>query len=136
MSNDQNTETQDLLKREIKTLKSHCVDAIHVIENAPIDTQYVTPENVPQKKLCYIEGLRRDIENSNSRIITDENLLSAQFLNDMKRKTTEVEELTAYTRGCIHDVDKEITRYNCTSPYFNYRLLATRSGFAWLLFSY
>lgn len=110
MPYERNTETQEAIKREVKLIKNRCVDACNIIENAPIDTQFMTPDNLEEKKLCYLEGVRTDIDNSNTPIVTDDNLLTSQFLHEVKQRTTEVEELIAYTRGSIHDVDNEINR--------------------------
>ncbi|XP_059058277.1 uncharacterized protein LOC131851748 [Achroia grisella] len=112
MSNNRNKETQEDLKRKIKALQSKCVDTCNVIENSPLNTHLITPDNVSEKSLCYVEGLRSDIENSSTAIITDENLLTAQFLSEMTEKTTQIEDLTAYTKGLVHDVDAEINRLN------------------------
>ncbi|XP_013193711.1 uncharacterized protein LOC106137432 [Amyelois transitella] len=112
MPYERNTQTQDTIKREIKALQARCVDTYNVIDNSPSDIPYITPENANEKALCYIEGLKSEIENSNTPITTDDNLLTSQFLNEIKEKTKQVEELAAYTKGAIHDVENEINRLN------------------------
>lgn len=109
MPNERNIETQQALKRELKVLQGRCVEAINIIENAPLET-HIDPEIVSEKALCYVEGLRTEIENSNTPITTDENLLTSQFLNEMKEKTSQVEELAAFFQGTIYDVDAQIFR--------------------------
>lgn len=111
MSNNYNKETQEELKRKVKALQSKCLDTCNIIENLPLNSHLINPDNVHEKSLCYVEGLRTDIENSITPLVTDDNLLTAQFLCEMTQKTSEVEELTAYTKGLIHDVDTEIIRY-------------------------
>lgn len=104
-----NTQTQQALRQEIKALQSRCVEACNIIENAPPETS-VTDENVEHKSLCYVEGLRTEIINSNTPINTDDNLITSQFLNEIKEKTVQIEELEAFTRGSIYDLDAEINR--------------------------
>ncbi|KAM3958860.1 uncharacterized protein ACR2FA_007110 [Aphomia sociella] len=110
MSNERNKETQEDLKQKIKALQTQCVETCNIIENSPINLHLINPDNVNDKSLCYIEGIRSDIEDSNTPIITDDNLLTSQFLYEMIEKTKHVEELTAYTKGLVHDVDTEINR--------------------------
>nr|XP_053613689.1 uncharacterized protein LOC128677104 [Plodia interpunctella] len=112
MPYERNTETQDTIKREIKALQARCVDTYNVIDNSPSDIPHITPDNANEKALCYVEGLKSDIENSNTPIITDHNLLTSQFLKEIKDKSIQVEELTAYTRGSIRDIENEINRLN------------------------
>ncbi|XP_063831564.1 uncharacterized protein LOC135080770 [Ostrinia nubilalis] len=112
MPNERNTEMQESLRREVNLLQKRCVEACNIIENTPTHTELITPDNVGEKTLCYIEGVRTDIDNSNTPIVTDDNLLTSQFLNEIKHRTLEVEELIAYTRGSIHDVENEINRLN------------------------
>ncbi|CAH0728158.1 unnamed protein product, partial [Brenthis ino] len=99
------------LSEEIKRLKLRCLDACNIIENSPLDAN-ITPNNIGDKALCYVEGLRTEIQNSITIIPTDENLIISQFLAEIKDKTEQVEELAAFTRGSICDVDKEIQRLN------------------------
>ncbi|CAG9789142.1 unnamed protein product [Diatraea saccharalis] len=110
MSFKRDMDTHNALKTEIKGLKSGCIDAFNLIENSPADTVFITPDNIAERTQTYIEGLKTDIENSNTLIVTDDNLLTGQFLSEIKQKTTELKELIAFTKGSIHDTDKEIIR--------------------------
>lgn len=109
MSNERNTETQQALRQEIKAVQSRCIEACNAIENAPPEAP-ITDENVRHKSLCYIEGLRTEINNSHTPINTDVNLITSQFLNGVKEKTAQIEELEVFTRGSIYDIDAEINR--------------------------
>ncbi|XP_072930206.1 uncharacterized protein [Epargyreus clarus] len=111
MSNSSNSETKEALSREIKQVQLRCLDTCNIIVNSPIDA-LISPNNVDEKAVSYVEGLRTDIQNSSTPIITDSNLITTQFLTEMKQKTEQVDELIAFTRGSIYDVDKEIERLN------------------------
>lgn len=109
MSDKINNETKEVLSQEIKRIQERCLDTCNIIENAPFDAS-ITPHNIGEKALCYVEGLRTELQNSNAAIPTDENLIVTQFLAEMKNKTKQAEELTAFTRGNIFDIDNEIQR--------------------------
>ncbi|XP_045452933.1 uncharacterized protein LOC123662088 [Melitaea cinxia] len=109
MSSKLNVETKENISSEIKRLQQRCLDVCEIIENTPFDAS-LTPDNVGEKALNYVEGLRVEIENSQTQIPTDENLIVSQLLADMKVKTEQVEELIAFTRGSILDVENEIQR--------------------------
>lgn len=117
MSSKLNVETKENISSEIKRLQQKCLDVCEIIENTPFDAS-LTPDNVGEKALNYVEGLRVEIENSQTQIPTDENLIVSQLLADMKVKTEQVEELIAFTRGSILDVENEIQRY--VMSYFCY----------------
>lgn len=110
MSSKINTETKECLSEEIKRLQLRCLDTCNIIENSPLDAA-ITPNNIGSKALFYVEGLRTEIQNSNTPIPTDENLIVTEFLAEMKIKTEQVEELSAFTRGSICDVVEERQRY-------------------------
>ncbi|CAK1583252.1 unnamed protein product [Parnassius mnemosyne] len=105
-----NNETKEALSRELKLLQERCIDAYNVIENSP-DVSLI-PNNTEAKALNYVEALRTDIQNSHTAITTDSNLLTSQFLAEMKEKTEQVEELIAFTKGSIHDLDAKIENLN------------------------
>lgn len=106
---DGNKETKEALSRELKSLKERCVYACNVIENSR-DIGLI-PNNIEEKSLNYVEALRTEIQTSNTNINTDNNLLTSQFLSEMKEKTEQVEELIAFTKGSIYDLEAEIERY-------------------------
>lgn len=110
MTSKHNAETLDALKREIKTLQNNCLNVCNIIENAPPETPSTNQDEISDKCLSYIQALKTEIENPNTIITTDENLLTSQFLNEIKEKTGQIEELTAFTKGSIRDVDEEIMR--------------------------
>lgn len=110
MSSKINTETKEYLSEEIKRVQLRCLDTCNIIENSPLDAA-ITPNNIGSKALFYVEGLRTEIQNSNTPIPTDENLIVTEFLAEMKIKTEQVEELSAFTRGSICDVVEERQRY-------------------------
>lgn len=110
MMTNSNTETQEAVKREIKEIQARCIHAWQVIDNSPLDAPTVSLEQINEKSLRYIEGLRTEIQNTDTPIPVDANLLTSQFLKELHDKTTQVEELTAFTRGSIHDLDTEINR--------------------------
>lgn len=108
MSNERDSHTKQEISGEIKVLRERCIEAINTIVNSP--NLYTSRENVTEKTLKYVEGLRTEIDNSNTPITTDENLLTAHFLHELKEKTTHVKEMTAFLRGCVSDVNSEIDR--------------------------
>lgn len=115
MSSDRNNETLESLKREIKAIQTNCVNTCHIIENAPPDAPTVASEEITTMRINnYIEGLRTEVQDSNTPFSTDDNLLTIQFLIEMKKKNEEIEELVAFTKGNIHDMNAEINRYVVT----------------------
>ncbi|KAH9630059.1 hypothetical protein HF086_008029 [Spodoptera exigua] len=110
MSSDRNKETRDAVKREIKEIQARCKHEWNVIDNSPLDTPNIDLQQINEKALCYIEGLGTEIQNSNTPITADDNLLTSQFLKEIRDKTNQVEEYTAFVRGSIHDIDAEINR--------------------------
>ncbi|XP_075982898.1 uncharacterized protein LOC142981098 [Anticarsia gemmatalis] len=110
MPTDRNNETKDAVKREIKEIQARCMHAWNVIDNSPLDAPNTSLEQINEKTLCYIEGLRTEVQNNDTPITADDNLLTSQFLKEIQDKTVQVEELTAFTRGSIHDLDTEINR--------------------------
>ncbi|XP_050354366.1 uncharacterized protein LOC126776117 [Nymphalis io] len=111
MSSTLNTETKENLSSEIKRLQERCLDICNIIENSPFDAS-ISVNNVGEKALSYVEGLRAEIQNSTTHIPTDENLIVTQYLAEIKKKTEQVEEFTAFTKGSIHDIEIEIKRLN------------------------
>ncbi|CAH2094265.1 unnamed protein product [Euphydryas editha] len=109
MSSKLNIETRENISSEIKRLQERCLDVCNIIENSPLDAT-LTPNNIGEKALSYVEGLRVEVENSQTQIPTDENLIVSQFLAELKEKTKQVEELTEFTRASILDVQNEIKR--------------------------
>ncbi|CAD0203718.1 unnamed protein product [Chrysodeixis includens] len=110
MPSERNNETRDAVKREIKGIQARCMREWNIIDNSPLDEPNVSLEDVHEKTLNYIEGLRNEVQNSNTPITADDNLLTSQFLNEIKEKTGQVEEFTAFMKGSIHDIDAEINR--------------------------
>lgn len=110
MSTDRDNETRDAVKRELKEIKARCKHEWNVIDNSPLDAPNVSLEQINEKTLCYIEGLGTEIQNSYTPITVDGNLLTSQFLKEIKEKTKQVEEYTAFMRGSIHDIDTQINR--------------------------
>lgn len=110
MSSKLNVETKENISSELKRLQQRCLDVCGIIENTPFDAP-LTPDNVGENTLNYVEGLRVEIENSQTQITTDVNLVVSQLLADTKVMTEQVEELVAFTRGSILDVENEIQRY-------------------------
>ena len=110
MSSDRNIETRDAVKREIKEIQARCKNEFNVIHNAPLEAPNLSLEQINEKTLCYIEGLGTQIQNSNTPITADDNLLTSQFLKEIKDKTNQVEEYTAFMRGSINDINAEINR--------------------------
>nr|XP_021184946.1 uncharacterized protein LOC110372510 [Helicoverpa armigera] len=110
MASDRNKETKDDVRREIKELQARCLHQWKVIDNSPLEAPCESLEEINEKKLCYLEGLGMEIQNSNTPITLDENLLTSQFLKEITDKTAQVEEYTAFIKGSIHDTDAEINR--------------------------
>ncbi|XP_026491018.1 uncharacterized protein LOC113397079 [Vanessa tameamea] len=111
MSSKLNAETKENLSCEIKRLQERCLDICNIIENSPFDAT-ISVNNVGERALSYVEGLRAEIQNSTTHIPIDENLIVTQFLAEIKEKTEQVKEFTAFTRGTILDIDNEIQRLN------------------------
>lgn len=109
MTSELDVETTQTVSNDIRVLRENCIKALNIIENSPLDT-YTSSEDVTEKALNYVEGLRTEILNSSTPITTDENLLTAQFLNELKEKTTQVKEFSAFLAGSIFDVDSVIDR--------------------------
>lgn len=82
----------------------------NIIDNSPLEEPNLSMEDVHERTINYIEGLRNEVQNSNTPITADDNLLTSQFLNEIKEKTGQVEEYTAFMKGSIHDIDAEINR--------------------------
>lgn len=110
MSSDRNNETRDAVKREIKDIQARCKHECYVIANCPLEAPTVTSEQINEKTLCYIEGLGTQIQNSHTPITADDNILTSQFLKEIKDKTKQVEDYTAFMRGSINDINAEINR--------------------------
>lgn len=111
MSSGRNNETQESLKQEIKAIQAKCVNTCKIIENAPQHALTASSEEITNKKIRnYIEGLRTEVQNSSTLVITDGNLLTSQFLVEMKQKTEQLEEMKAFVKGNIHDMNAEINR--------------------------
>lgn len=113
MSSDRNNETQESIKREIKAIQAKCVKTYQVIENhqSHQGTLTASSEELTTTRINnYIEGLRTELLNSNTLLFTDDNLLTSQFLIEMKRKTEQLEEMKAFVKGNIHDKNAEIYR--------------------------
>ncbi|CAG4984124.1 unnamed protein product [Colias eurytheme] len=108
MANKLNTDTKDGLSKEMKIIQQRCIDTRNIIENT-LDVS-LHQDNVANSALPYVEGLRNEILNSNTVINTDDNLITAQFLAEMKTKTEQIDELIAFTKGNIFDTDREIER--------------------------
>ncbi|XP_038206692.1 uncharacterized protein LOC119828569 [Zerene cesonia] len=108
MANKLNTDTKDSLSKEMKRIQQRCIDTRNIIENT-LDIS-LHQDNVANSALSYVEGLRNEIVNSNTVISTDDNLITSQFLAEMKIKTEQVDELIAFTKGNIFDTDREIER--------------------------
>ncbi|XP_034833844.1 uncharacterized protein [Maniola hyperantus] len=104
-----NEATKEALSHGIKKLRERCIDTYNIIENCNPE-QDISPNNVGQKALSYLEGLRTQVQSSETVIPTDENLIINQFLAEMKLKNEEVPKLIAFTKGAILDVDNEIQR--------------------------
>lgn len=109
MSSERDLHTKQAVSDEIRALQERCIEAIDVVGNL-ISNADTSSENVAEKALNYTEGLRTEIQNSNTPIITDENRLTAQFLHELKEKTTHIKEMTAFLKGSVFDVDSEIER--------------------------
>lgn len=109
MSSERDVVTKQAVSNEITALRVRCVEALNIIENSPLDI-YTSTENVTTKSLAYVEGVRTVIQDSSTPIPTDKNLLTAQFLNEIKEKTIQVKEINAFLRGCASDVDSENNR--------------------------
>lgn len=110
MSTDRNNETRDAVKREIKETQARCKHMWNVIDNSPLDAPNVSLEQINEKSLCYVDGLRTELLNTDTPIPADINLLTSQFLKEIEEKGTQIEELIAYTKGSINDLNTEINR--------------------------
>lgn len=109
MSSDRNIATQESLKREIKAIQSKCM--VSCQRSVPLDALTTTSEEIATLRINnYIKALRTEVLNSKTAISMDENLLTSQFLIEMKKKTEHVEDMVAFTKGNIHDMNAEINR--------------------------
>lgn len=109
MSTDQNNETRDLLRREIKEIQARCMHQWQVIDNSPLEPT-ISSEQINERTIRYLEGLRTEVQNTDTPIIADDNLLTSQFLKEMQTKSNQIEELIAFKKGSIHNLDTEINR--------------------------
>uniref|UniRef100_S4PWX0 Uncharacterized protein n=1 Tax=Pararge aegeria TaxID=116150 RepID=S4PWX0_9NEOP len=104
-----NEATKEGLSHQIKHLRERCIDNCNIIENS-LPGQYISPDNVGQSALSYVEGLRTQIQSSETVIPTDENLIISRFVAELKVRNEDVEKLTAFTRAAILDAENEILR--------------------------
>ncbi|CAH2234897.1 jg23508 [Pararge aegeria aegeria] len=104
-----NEATKEGLSHQIKHLRERCIDNCNIIENS-LPGQYISPVNVGQSALSYVEGLRTQIQSSETVIPTDENLIISRFVAELKVRNEDVEKLTAFTRAAILDAENEILR--------------------------
>ncbi|XP_068619044.1 uncharacterized protein [Battus philenor] len=102
-----NIQTEKTLSKQLKSLKGQCAEAYNVIDNANRNS---VSNDTQSKDSNFIEALRTQISTSDTAINTDKNLLTSQFLAEMKEKTEQVKELIAFTKGSIYDMDAEIQR--------------------------
>ncbi|XP_041969261.1 uncharacterized protein LOC121726097 [Aricia agestis] len=109
MSDSLNAQTKANLSKNIQHLHEKCVDVFNIITNAPLDDG-ISPESIGEKALCYVEGLRTNIQNANTDVINDENLILNEFLAESKERQVQIKELTAFTRGAIFEIEYEIKR--------------------------
>ncbi|XP_045537906.1 uncharacterized protein LOC123721883 [Papilio machaon] len=98
--------TKEVLSQELRSLRDRSVHICKAIESSP--NEVLIPNK--DKTLNYVAGLQKELETSNTTITTDNNLLTTQFLSEMKERTDDVEKHIAFTKGLIHDVDEEIER--------------------------
>ncbi|KPI95265.1 B(0,+)-type amino acid transporter 1 [Papilio xuthus] len=98
--------TKDVLSQELRSLRERSVHICKAIESSP--NEVLIPNK--DKTLKYVAGLRKELETSNTTITTDNNLITSQFLSEMKERTEDVEKHIAFTKGLIHDADTEIER--------------------------
>lgn len=110
MSKERNNETQEAIKREVKALQLSCVDACNIIENSPLDTQYINTESIADYTLRYVEGVRVEIENYKTAVAVDDNLLTSQFYSDLIERKEEIKELEALNRSYLLALDSEVNR--------------------------
>ncbi|VVC88721.1 unnamed protein product [Leptidea sinapis] len=108
MGEEINTETNNMLLEEIKRIQEKCFDVCNVFQNSRIDIR--NSGSVVDKALSYAHGLSIEIQNSNTSIYADQNLIASQFLSEIKTKSDQVDELIAFTTGAINDIDREIAR--------------------------
>ncbi|XP_023936305.1 uncharacterized protein LOC112044637 [Bicyclus anynana] len=104
--------TKEALSRELREVRQRCVDTHNIIENSPLN-QNVYNNNVGQSALNYVEGLRTQIQDSETgKIPVDENLIINQFIKEIKVKNQHMQMLCECTRATILDVQNEIQRLN------------------------
>lgn len=102
--------TKEILTEEYKRVRQRCIDTCNTVINLYTDAE-TGQDSVGNKSLLYVEGLRTEIENSNTTIITDKNCLTSLYLSEMKKRTGHLDELIAFTKGSISDTANEIERY-------------------------
>lgn len=106
MEVDSCVKTKDVLSQELRSLRDRSVHICKAIESS--HNEVIIPNK--DKTLNYVAGLQKELETSNTTITTDKNLLTSQFLSEMKERSDDVEKHIAFTKGLIHDVDAEIER--------------------------
>lgn len=110
-SNDLNIETYNSLKQKNNNLKAQCKESyLRISNNTPIELTDINDENKKEKILCYVDGLRADLEATETPLCLDKNLLTLQFVNDLSKTVSEVEQLLAYKQGAILDLENETLR--------------------------
>lgn len=110
-NNNGNSQTNTALAEETKELKNRCNEVRNIISNtADIELTRYTVDNLQEKSSCYLEGLRTDLESTEVPIVANENLITSQYLTDTEQKIKQLEELIAYKRGLILDIDAETSR--------------------------
>ncbi|CAG4984298.1 unnamed protein product [Parnassius apollo] len=106
-----NNETKEVLTaltKKLKLLQERCIYVHNAIKNLP-DVGPV-PNNIEASN--YVEASRTEIQNSYTAITTDGNLLTSQYLSEMKQFTEEVEKFIAFTEVSINDMNTEMERFN------------------------
>lgn len=112
MSQEMNAQTRKVLANEIKALQAQCTDHCYMIDNAaPMEIRTINARNSNDKKLGYVDSLAKNIQNDETPIITDSNINTSLFLSELTEKIGHVEEMTAFTRGAVQDVENENNRY-------------------------
>lgn len=97
--------------QNIKDVKYKCAETYEILSNnIPLEMRDITSDNLDEKTLCYVDGVRAEIEAAETPILTDEETLTCQFLAELKDKTSKVEDLIAFKRGLVLDLEDEIGR--------------------------
>lgn len=111
-SNNATAATNAALSQEIKDKRAQCMEMCNIIvNNTPTEVQGLTADNLDLKSLCYMDGVRADIESSETQVTSDSNLVTSQFLTELDDNISQIEELIAYERGLVRDTDAEILRF-------------------------